>query len=185
MTPAFERGVLVRVHGGDPATFVNSLRREIWAVNRGVAITMTGTLNSYLSQFSYAEPRFSLVLLSLFSAVGLVLVAIGVYSVIAYTVARQTHEIGIRIALGAGRQDVLRLVTTMGLRLLAIGIVVGMIVSFGATRLIASQLWTVSTYDPLTLTLVVTLMAVVGLAACYFPARRAMRVNPIVALKYE
>jgi putative ABC transport system permease protein len=185
VTPAFERGVLVRVQGGDPATLVNSLRREIWAVNRGVAITMTGTLNSYLSQFSYAEPRFSLVLLSLFSAVGLVLVAIGVYSVIAYTVARQTHEIGIRIALGAGRQDVLRLVTTMGLRLLAIGIVVGMIVSFGATRLIASQLWTVSTYDPLTLTLVVTLMAVVGLAACYFPARRAMRVNPIVALKYE
>jgi putative ABC transport system permease protein len=185
MTPAFERGLLVRTYGGDPAALLNSLRREIWAVNRGVAITMTGTLNSYLSQFSYAEPRFSLVLLGVFSGVGLVLVAIGVYSVIAYTVSRQTHEIGIRIALGAGRKDVLRLVTTMGLRLLAIGIVVGMIVSFGATRLIANQLWTVSTYDPLTLILVVGLMAIVGLAACYFPARRAMRVDPIVALRYE
>ena len=103
------------------------MRHEIWAVDRGVAMTMTGTLNGYLRQFSYAEPRFSLVLLSVFASVGLVLVAIGVYSVIAYTVARQTHEIGIRMALGAGRRDVLRMVSAMGLRLIAIGAAIGLL----------------------------------------------------------
>ena len=184
MTGAFERGILVRT-SGDPAAMLNSVRKEIWAIDRGIAITLTGTLKGYLSQFSYAEPRFSLVLLGLFSSVGLLLVAIGVYSVIAYTVSRQTHEIGIRIALGAARGHVLRMVGTMGVRLLGVGVVVGMLVSVGTTRLIASQLWTVSPYDPLTLTLVIAVMAVVGLAACYFPARRAMRVDPIVALRHE
>src|SRR4030095_3733529 len=157
----------------------------IWAVDRAIAITNTGTLNEYLTRFSYAEPRFSLVLLGVFSGVGLVLVAIGVYSVIAYTVSRQTHEIGIRIALGAGRSQVLRMVATMGLRLLAIVVVVGLLVSLATTRLIAAQLWTVSPYDPLTIVLVIGVMAVVGIAACYFPARRALRVDPIVALRYE
>jgi len=184
MTGAFERGLLVRTQG-DPAAMLNSVRREIWAVDRGVAITMTGTLNEYLTRFSYAEPRFSVVLLGVSSAVGLLLVALGVYSVIAYTVSRQTHEIGIRIALGASRVDVFRLVATMGLRLLAIGLVVGVGLSLAATRLIATQLWTVSPYDPVTLTAVVLVMVLIGVAACYFPARRALRVNPLVALRYE
>ncbi len=184
MTGGFERGILVRT-SGQPAAMLNSVRREIWAVDRGIAITMTGTLNEYLTRFSYAEPRFSLVLLGVFSGVGLLLVAIGVYSVIAYTVSRQTHEIGIRIALGAGRSQVLRMVATMGLRMLVIGVVAGLLVSLGTTRLIATQLWTVSPYDPLTIGLVIGVMAVVGAAACYFPARRAMRVDPIVALRYE
>ncbi len=184
MTGGFERGILVRT-AGDPGAMLNSVRREIWAIDRGVAITLTGTLNEYLTRFSYAEPRFSLVLLAVFSGVGLVLVAIGVYSVIAYTVSRQTHEIGIRIALGAGRSQVLAMVATMGLRMLAIGVVVGLLVSLGTTRLIAAQLWTVSPYDPLTMGIVIGVMAVVGAAACYFPARRAMRVDPIVALRYE
>jgi len=125
------------------------------------------------------------VLLGVSSAVGLLLVALGVYSVIAYTVSRQTHEIGIRIALGASRVDVFRLVATMGLRLLAIGLVVGVGLSLAATRLIATQLWTVSPYDPVTLTAVVLVMVLIGVAACYFPARRALRVNPLVALRYE
>jgi len=184
MTGAFERGLLIRTEG-NPAAMLNSMRREIWAVDRGIAITMTGTLNEYLTRFSYAEPRFSVVLLGISSAVGLLLVALGVYSVIAYTVSRQTHEIGIRMALGAGRVDVLRLVANMGLRLLVIGLVVGVGLSLAATRLIATQLWTVSPYDPVTLTTVVLVMILVGVAACYFPARRALRVNPIVALRYE
>jgi putative ABC transport system permease protein len=184
MTGGFERGILVRT-SGDPAAMLQTVRREIWAVDRGVAITLTGTLNEYLTRFSYAEPRFSLVLLSVFSGVGLLLVAIGVYSVIAYTVSRQTHEIGIRIALGAARSHVLRMVGSLALRLLGVGIVLGLLASIAATRLIASQLWTVSPYDPLTLTLVVGAMVAIGLVACYFPARRAMRVDPIVALRYE
>jgi putative ABC transport system permease protein len=184
ITPAFERGILVRTHT-DPEALLNSVRREIWAVDRGVALTLTGTLNGYLSQFSYALPRFSLVLLGIFSGIGLLLVAIGIYSVIAYTVSRQTHEIGIRMALGAGRRQVLRMVGLMGLRLMAIGVVVGVLVSLGAARAIAAQLWGVSPHDPLTFTSVIAVMVLVGLAACYFPARRATRVDPIVALRYE
>ena len=145
-------------------------------------ITLTGTATGYLRQFSYSEPRFSLVLLSVFASVGLILVAVGVYSVIAYTVARQTREIGIRMALGAGRRDVLQMVSAMGLRLIAIGAAVGLLASFAATRLIATQLTGVSPHDPLTLIGVVGLMALVGFAACYFPAQKASRVDPLVAL---
>ena len=124
LTGAFERGILVRTHG-DPESLLNSVRREIWAVDRNVALTLTGSLTGYLQQFSYAGPRFFLVLLGVFASVGLVLVAIGVYSVIAYTVSRQTHEIGIRMALGAPRASVLRMVALMGLKLVAIGAAIG------------------------------------------------------------
>jgi putative ABC transport system permease protein len=114
-----------------------------------------------------------------------VLVAIGVFSVIAYTVTRQTHEIGIRLALGAGTPGIFRLVLGMGLRLIAIGAFIGIASSLGLSRILASQLWQVSPYDPVTLGTVVAIVAMVGLAACYFPARWATRVNPIVALRYE
>ena len=184
VTGAFERGILVRTQG-DPEALLSAVRHEIWAVDRGVAITLTGTLTGYLRQFSYAEPRFSLVLLSVFASVGLLLVAVGVYSVIAYTVARQTREIGIRMALGAGRRDVLRMVSAMGLRLMAIGSAIGLLASVAATRLIATQLTGVSPHDPLTLVAVVVLMGIVGVAACYFPAQKASRVDPLVALRTE
>jgi putative ABC transport system permease protein len=126
-----------------------------------------------------------LILLSVFAGVGLALVAIGIYSLIAYTVSRQTHEIGIRMALGAGRADVLRMVLSMGARLIGLGVIAGLVASFGVARLIASQLWSVSPYDPITLCGVVAMVAMVGLAACYFPARRATHVDPMVALRYE
>jgi len=116
---------------------------------------------------------------------GLVLVLIGVYSVIAYTVSRQTHEIGIRMALGAGSADVMRMVLWMGARLLGIGLAVGLMASFAVTRLIASQLWGVSPHDPVTLCSVVAIVAGTGLAACYFPAPRATRVDPMIALRYQ
>ncbi|OLC50654.1 MAG: hypothetical protein AUH43_04415 [Acidobacteria bacterium 13_1_40CM_65_14] len=184
MTGAFMRGVLVRTSSA-PEALLNRVRREIWAVDRNVALTNTGTLMEFLKQFSYAEPRFSLTLLGVFASVGLLLVAIGVYSVIAYTVSRQTHEIGIRMALGAGRADVVRMVASMGLRLVAVGVAIGLVASVIVTRIVASQIWGVSPHDPLTLSIVVFVMALVGFAACYVPARRATRVDPMIALRCE
>jgi ABC-type antimicrobial peptide transport system permease subunit len=184
VTGAFDRGILVKTRG-NPDAFISTIRREIWAVDRGVALTFTGTLTGYLKQFSYSEPRFSLVLLGVFAGVGLVLVAVGVYSVIAYTVARQTREIGIRMALGAGRHDVLKMVSAMGMKLVGAGAGIGLLVSFGATRAISTQLSGISPHDPMTLISVIVMMGLVGVAACYFPAQRASRVDPNVALRLE
>jgi predicted permease len=184
ITGAFERGIMVRT-SAPPLSLLNNVRREIWAVDANIALTLTGSLEDFLKQFSYAEPRFSLILLGVFAGVGLALVALGVFSVIAYTVARQTHEIGIRIALGAGAADVVRMVLRMGLKLVGLGVGVGLLASFAVTRVIASQLWGVSPRDPLTLFAVVAVVALAGLAACYFPARRATKVDPLVALRYE
>ena len=184
ITGAFARAILVRtVDNAEGLT--NSVRREVWAVDGGVAMTDVGTLNLYLKQFSYAEPRFSLVLLGTFAAVGLVLVAVGLYGVLSYTVAQRQREIGIRMALGASHGHVLRTVGAMGLRLIAFGTAIGLLASFGATRAIASQLTGVSRYDPLTLGSVIALMGIVGIAACYFPARRAASVDPLVALRMD
>jgi putative ABC transport system permease protein len=184
ITGAFQRGILVRT-AADPNALLNAVRREIWTVDRNVALTNTGSLAEFLKQFSYAEPRFSLVLLGVFAGLGLVLVALGVYSVIAYTVAQQTHEIGIHMALGADRARVLWMVVSMGLRLVVLGIVAGVLVSLAAARVLASQLWGVAPHDPVTFAGVVAVLACAGLAACYFPARRATGVNPIIALRSE
>ena len=185
ITGAFERGVLLRATG-NPLVLVNSVRREIWAVDRNIAITDTDSIGNFLRQFSYASPRFSLLVLTVFAGVGLVLVVLGVYSVIAYTVTQQTHEIGIRMALGATRADVLGLVMRMGLRMIALGAIIGALASINLTNLLGAQLggkeWT---NDPLTLVIVVAFVVVAGLAACYFPARRATRVDPMVALRHE
>ena len=120
-----------------------------------------------------------------FAAVGLVLVAVGLYGVISYTVSRRTREIGVRMALGASRFDVLHMVTGMGVRLIVVGATIGILVSVAATRAIASQLTGVSPHDPLTLVSVSVLMALVGIAACYIPARRAAGVDPLVALRMD
>jgi putative ABC transport system permease protein len=184
VTASFERGILVKT-SRDPSLLLNPVRDAIWSVDRNVALAFTGSLEYYLTRFSYATPRFSLVLLGIFAGVGLVLVALGVYSVTAYTVSRQTHEIGIRMALGAGQSDVMRMVMWMGLQLVALGIIVGLMASWGTTRAIASQLWGVSVHDPVTLFAVSATLIAVGCAACYFPARRATRVDPMVALRYE
>jgi putative ABC transport system permease protein len=184
ITGAFERGILVRTERA-PEALLNSVRKEIWGVDRGVALTMTGTLTGYLQQFSYAGPRFSLVVLGIFASVGLVLVAMGIFSVIAYAVSQQTHEIGIRMALGANRLNVLRMVGGFGLRLIGTGIVLGLAASYFAIRLIANQIWGIPKYDPVTLATVIGAMLLVGLAACYFPARRATSVDPLVALRIQ
>jgi putative ABC transport system permease protein len=184
ITGAFDRAILVRT-SGPPAAMIESVRREIWAVDRNIALSFAGSLEGYMMQFMYAEPRFGMILMTVFACVGLVLVAIGVFSVIAYTVSRQTHEIGIRMALGARRADVLRMVLRMGLQLLGLGVVIGLLASVGVTRVISNQLWGISPRDPVTLVAVVAVVALAGAAACYFPARRATRVDPLVALRNE
>jgi predicted permease len=184
MTGSGDRGILVRT-AQDPAALLDAVRKEIWAVDRNVALTFTGTHEGFIAQFAHAGPRFGFVMMSLFAGIGLVLVTIGVYSVIAYTTARQTHEIGIRMALGAGGKDVLAMVVRMGARLVGLGVVVGLLASLGLARAITSQLFGVSAHDPATLVSVAGLLLVIGLAACWIPARRATRVDPLVALRYE
>jgi ABC-type antimicrobial peptide transport system permease subunit len=184
VTGSGERGVLVRTVN-DPLLMLSAVRREIWATDRNVALTFTGSLEGFISQFSYAGPRFAFLMMAIFAVIGLVLVTLGVYSVISYTASRQTHEIGIRMALGARRADVLRLVLRMGARLVVLGLAIGLAVSVALSRVIASQLWGVSPYDPATLASVAAVLLVTGLVACWVPARRATRVDPLVALRYE
>jgi putative ABC transport system permease protein len=178
------RGILVRT-AGEPLSMLNVVQHEIWVTDANVALTFTGTLEGYISQFSYAGPRFGFFLMTIFSSIGLVLVTLGVYSVLAYTTARRTHEIGIRMALGAESTDVLRLILRMGLRLVGIGVGIGLIASLALGRVIATQLWGVSAYDPWTLSCVPLLLIMTGLFACWVPARRAAGVDPLVALRYE
>jgi putative ABC transport system permease protein len=184
VTGSGARGVLVRT-SQEPLAMLKSVQQEIWATDSGVALTFTGTLEGYINSFSYAGPRFGFLLMSIFGIVGLILVTVGVYSVLAYTAAQRTHEIGIRMALGAETRDVLRLVVTMGVRLVALGAVIGLVASLLLARVIATQLWGVSPYDPMTLASVTILLLLTGLIACWIPARRASQVDPLVALRYE
>ena len=125
------------------------------------------------------------VLLGVFASVALLLAAVGIYGVMSYLVVQRTHEIGIRMALGAERRDVLRLVIRMGVGLVGGGIFLGIIASLAVARVIATQLWGVSAYDPITLTSVAALLLITGIVACWVPARRASRVDPLIALRYE
>ena len=178
------RGVLVRTTQ-EPLTLLESVRHEVWLTDPNVALTLTGSLEGYISQFSYAGPRFGFLLMSIFGSIGLILVTIGVYSVLAYTTARRTQEMGIRMALGAQGSDVLGMVIRVGLTLVGIGVGLGLLVSLALGKVIATQLWGVSAYDPWTLTCVPILLIITGLVACWVPARRASRVDPLVALRYE
>jgi putative ABC transport system permease protein len=178
------RGVLVRT-AQEPLTLLEAVRHEVWLTDPNVALTLTGTMEGYISQFSYAGPRFGFFLMSIFGSIGLILVTIGVYSVLAYTTARRTQEIGIRMALGAQGSDVLGMVIRVGLTLVGIGVGLGLLVSLALGKVIATQLWGVSAYDPWTLTCVPILLIITGLVACWVPARRASRVDPLVALRYE
>lgn len=184
VTGSAERGILVRT-AREPLGMLKAVQEQIWATDGGVALTLTGTLEGYISQFSYAGPRFGFYLMGIFAGIGLVLVTIGVYSVLAYTTARRTHEIGIRMALGAESSDVLKLVIRNGLRLVIVGVLIGLALSLGVARVVATQLWGVSPYDVATLVTVPLLLLMIGVAACWIPAQRAARVDPLLALRHE
>jgi putative ABC transport system permease protein len=184
LTGALERGILVRT-SVNPLALVEQVKREIWATDRNVALTMTRPLDEFLSDYVYAQPRFILLVLGVFAGVGLLLVAVGVYSVIAYTVSQQTREIGIRMALGASQGDVIGMVLRMGLWLIGVGLAVGLAVSFAVNRVLASELFGVTAHDPVTFVGVAVVVVAVGAAACWVPAQRATRVDPVIALRFE
>src|SRR4029077_357744 len=134
---------------------------------------------------SYAGPKFGFVMMGIFAAVGFVLVVVGVYSVVAYSAARRTHEIGIRMALGATRADAVHMILGMGMRVVLIGLAFGLAASLIVSRIVASQLWRVSAYDPLTIISVTAILILTGATACFIPARRATRIEPTLALRHE
>jgi putative ABC transport system permease protein len=168
----------------DPSAMTGAVCTEIAAIDKDQPIFGIATMQELISA-SVAGRRFTLILLGLFSGLALVLAAIGIYGVISYTVAQRTRDIGIRMALGASQTQVLRNVLGLGLRLTGIGLVLGLLGAFLATRVLASLLYTVASTDALTFTAVSVVLAVVALFASYLPARRATRVDPMVALRYE
>ena len=178
--------VLVVRSAQAPMALMNEVQQAVWATDPGVALVYPDALEHAISQGLYAGPRFALLLMIIFGCVGLILVSVGVYSVLAYTTAQKTHEIGIRMALGAERANVLRLVILEGLRLVLAGVAVGLVGSLLLGRAVEAELWPgVKPYDPVTLASTVLLLLATGVLACWIPARRAARVDPMVALRYE
>jgi putative ABC transport system permease protein len=169
----------------DPSSILESIRQSVAAVDPNIALINPGTVETYLETAYYSQPRFLLLTLGTLAAIGLVLVVIGVFSVLAYTVSLRIHEIGIRVALGAQRQNILSMVLSNGMRVVAVGVLVGTLTSYALTRFIASQIWGVSPTDPATFAAVVTMVLLVGAAACLLPATRATKVDPLIALRYE
>jgi predicted permease len=175
--------MLVRT-ANDPLALVNSARSEVLQLDQEQPISNVATMEQLLAS-SLSRSRFTTLLLGLFAAIALVLATVGIYGVIAYMVTQRTQEIGMRVALGARPSDVLRLVLGQGTRLTLLGVAIGIIAAFLLTRLMTSLLFGISATDPLTFVGVAVLLIFVALTACYIPARRAVRVDPIVALRYE
>ena len=169
---------------GDPRSAIATVRNQVQSLARNLAITNVQTIDEVLDQGLWA-PRMAAVLLTFFGVIALMLAAIGVYGVLSYSVNQQTREIGIRMALGAPRSAVLRLVVGQGFRLAAAGLLIGLIAGLALMRFVATLLFGISTHDPTTFGAAAVILGFVAFLACYVPARRAARVNPIVALRYE
>jgi putative ABC transport system permease protein len=166
---------------GDPAAQAQAVRREVQALDKDQPVYNIRTMDDVVMN-SIGTRRVSMLLFSVFAGAALLLAAVGIYGVIAYSVTQRTQEIGIRMALGAQARDVLGLVLRQGMALTGIGIAVGLVGAFALTRLIASLLFGVNAADPLTFAAIALLLALVALLACYLPARRAAKLDPMKAL---
>jgi putative ABC transport system permease protein len=176
-------GIALRT-AGSPLAQIASLRHALHQVNSEQVMYNTRTMDEIVSD-SLAARRFSMVLLGVFAGLALVMACVGVYGVVSYINSQRTHEIGIRMALGADRMAVLRMVLGEGVKMSLVGVAIGLVAAFGLTRLMANMLFGVSTHDPLSFAAVAGLLVLVALAACSIPARRATKTDPLVALRYE
>jgi predicted permease len=169
---------------GDPTAIMSSVRRAVAELDSREVVYAVQTMDEVLAR-SLAARRLSMLLLSAFAVLALLLSCIGIYGVISHLVGQRTQEIGVRMALGAQPSDVMRLVLGQGAKMAILGVVIGMAAALGLTRLMASQLFGVTPHDPLTFVSVGLILIVVALLACYLPARRAVRVDPLIALRCE
>jgi putative ABC transport system permease protein len=169
---------------GEPSSLAKAIQNEVSALDREIALSDVKTMEQYLGA-AVAQPRFSALLFSLFALLALSLAAVGLYGVMAYTVSQRTREVGIRMALGAQTAGVLRLMIAQGMKLMLLGVSVGLAGAFALTRLMKTLLFGVSETDPLTFAVVALLLLLIALVACYLPARRAARIDPLVALRHE
>jgi putative ABC transport system permease protein len=176
--------VAIRSGTSDPTTLTSAAQNAVWSVNKDVPLANVRTMQDLIAN-SVQRRKFSMLLLTIFAVVAMLLAAIGLYGVMAYSVVQRTHEIGIRMALGARRPEVLALVVKQGMALALMGIAAGATLSLGMTRLISGMLFGITPTDPLTVVGVVTLLGTVAFLANYLPARRASKVDPMVALRYE
>jgi putative ABC transport system permease protein len=180
-----ETGMALHVRAAvDPPVIAAAIRREVQALERNLPVSSPVRMSESIDNSLYAA-RMGAVLLAVFGSLALLLSSVGLYGVMSFTVARRTRELGIRVALGAQRADVFRLVLKQGMALVLVGIVVGLAGSAVVTRLLTSFLYGVSATDSVTFASIPVVLAIVGLLACYVPARRAMKVDPLVALSYE
>ena len=175
---------VVRSEGSSAATIASGIRNAVRDLDGSVPIYQMQTMSDVVAD-SLVRPRFLSLLLGTFSAIALSLAAVGIYGVMAYSVTQRTQEIGVRVALGATTRNVLAMVVGEGLRMTIIGLALGLFGAFILTRWMAGQLFEVSATDPFTFTMVGVGLAAVGLLACFVPARRAAKVDPMVALRYE